>query len=226
MEKVSVPVPENVIRFLLGEGHLHNLHFGEKMNGKPFWWREYLRKALAAAPAELSDAEIDRQKSEPLSREQIEEWRKTLKDCFPWAHPNLNKLCDMALRYRDVLDAEPVATVESLQAEVEMLRGEVVNRNQRALDGDKATAAFNAEYERAEQHRIRAESAERKLAEYTDERGIVRCRNIATCLDTENKLAEAVAALRKYGRHEEDCMFEMALNKHYKCTCGFDEVTK
>jgi hypothetical protein len=35
-----------------------------------------------------------------------------------------------------------------------------------------------------------------------------------------------VAALRKYGRHEEDCMFEMALNKHYKCTCGFDEVTK
>jgi hypothetical protein len=42
----------------------------------------------------------------------------------------------------------------------------------------------------------------------------------------ERKLAEAVAALRKYGRHEEDCMFEMALNKHYKCTCGFDEVTK
>jgi len=116
--------------------------------------------------------------------------------------------------------------ISELQAEVERLRGEVVNRNQRALDGDKATAAFNAEYERAEQHRIRAESAERKLAEYTDERGIVRCRNIATCLDTENKLAEAVAALRKYGRHEEDCMFEMALNKHYKCTCGFDEATK
>ena len=87
--------------------------------------------------------------------------------------------------------------IKSLQAECERLRGEVVNRNQRALDGDKATAAFNAEYERAEQHRIRAESAERKLAEYTDERGIVRCKNIATCLDTENKLAEAVAALRK-----------------------------
>jgi hypothetical protein len=114
--------------------------------------------------------------------------------------------------------------ISELQAEVERLRGEVVNRNQRALDGDKATAAFNAEYERAEQHRIRAESAERKLAEYTDERGIVRCRNIATCLDTENKLAEAVAALRKYGKHSQLC--SVVGGYVGSCTCGFDEVTK
>lgn len=134
-----------------------------------------------------------------LTRERVNEMKREAQNSLlPDEHKaEAVALCDMALRYRDVLDAEPVATVESLQAEVEMLRGEVVNRNQRALDGDKATAAFNAEYERAEQHRIRAESAERKLAEYTDERGIVRCRNIATCLDTENKLAEAVAALKR-----------------------------
>lgn len=95
----------------------------------------------------------------------------------------------------------------ALEAECERLRGEVVNRNQRALDGDKATAAFNAEYERAEQHRIRAEFAERKLAEAEAE--VERLRNCyATEVRTaqaylrrteqsERKLSETVAALKR-----------------------------
>jgi hypothetical protein len=113
-------------------------------------------------------------KDAALSREQVERYyaEVTSPDELGITDPRMKAVFDMALR------------AESLQAEVERLRADV-------LAGK-----------------------------------ILRDGLVNQCNDAERKLAEAVAALRKYGRHEEDCMFEMALNKHYKCTCGFDEATK
>lgn len=43
----------------------------------------------------------------------------------------------------------------------------------------------------------------------------------------ERKLAEAMAALRKYGRHKNNCKMRVfAESEWHICTCGFDEVTK
>lgn len=47
--------------------------------------------------------------------------------------------------------------LERLRKEVLRLQGEVVNRNKRALDGDEYKAAFDAQYDMAEQ--LRAENA-------------------------------------------------------------------
>ena len=43
----EVVVPRDLLLFLTGEGSLHGLHFGDKMDGKPFWWRKYIHEALA-----------------------------------------------------------------------------------------------------------------------------------------------------------------------------------
>ena len=50
-------VPRDLLLFLTGEGSLHGLHFGDKMDGKPFWWRKYIHEALAATtPARVTEA--------------------------------------------------------------------------------------------------------------------------------------------------------------------------
>jgi len=86
---------------------------------------------------------------------------------------------------------------DALAAEVERLCGEVASRNQRALDGDEATAAFNAEYDRAERERIAKESAERQ-------------RDVA------------VGAFNKYGQHKASCA---ALHGEL-CICLYLEAIK
>lgn len=34
------------ISYVLGEGEINSLHFGDILTGSPFWWRAHLREAL------------------------------------------------------------------------------------------------------------------------------------------------------------------------------------
>lgn len=52
----KVLVDRQVLLFLNGETELEGLWFGERQEGKPFWWRKYLREALAQ-PAEAEGVE-------------------------------------------------------------------------------------------------------------------------------------------------------------------------
>lgn len=45
-------IRSDLIDFLNGSGSLHGLHFGDSMDGKPFWWRRYLTEAPHAQPAQ------------------------------------------------------------------------------------------------------------------------------------------------------------------------------
>lgn len=47
-------IRSDLIDFLNGSGSLHGLHFGDSMDGKPFWWRRYLTEAPHAQPAQPS----------------------------------------------------------------------------------------------------------------------------------------------------------------------------
>ena len=46
-EQKWVRIPENVYKFLLGEGTLRGRWFGESppiYRGRPYWWRHFLRR--------------------------------------------------------------------------------------------------------------------------------------------------------------------------------------
>lgn len=50
-QKLLTPSPErgkegndDIIKFLLGEGELNGMWFGDKIKGQPFWWRKYLKE--------------------------------------------------------------------------------------------------------------------------------------------------------------------------------------
>lgn len=53
MREETNPALATVLRFLLGEGPLCGVHFGERAPGAigNFWWRKHLRSAMVAAPS-------------------------------------------------------------------------------------------------------------------------------------------------------------------------------
>lgn len=82
--------------------------------------------------------------------------------------------------------------------------------------------ALRAESLQAEVERLKWRT-EKLQSDYDD----LRTKNIRMfeCAEqSERKLAEAVAALRKYGRHSQLC--SVVGGYVGPCTCGFDEVTK
>jgi hypothetical protein len=87
-------------------------------------------------------------------------------------------------------EAEAAADeIDALRAEVERLQGEVANRNQRALDGDKAQKAFDTLFQ--EHERLRAAVQEAVTHSYNpfepDNQGAHHKRMLAALTPTEVK---------------------------------------
>lgn len=80
-----------------------------------------------------------------LSKEQIDLLQSDWAIAIGISPESFGQLCDQAVEAIAL-----AAQVERRRGEIERLRMEVVNRNQRALDGDKSVAAFDAEFNRAE----------------------------------------------------------------------------
>lgn len=47
IERVQRPTLAEVHAFLLGTGPIHGMWFGDGDSARPYWWRKYLREALA-----------------------------------------------------------------------------------------------------------------------------------------------------------------------------------
>jgi hypothetical protein len=46
----ELPTLEEVHAFLLGTGSIDGKWFGEGDSGRPYWWRKFLREAIASRP--------------------------------------------------------------------------------------------------------------------------------------------------------------------------------
>lgn len=99
-----------------------------------------------------------------------------------------------------------------------------------AIEYDKEQAEYTEGWQAAQWLRYLQAEVERlkwrteKLQSDYDDLQTKNIRMFECAEQSERKLAEAVAALRKYGRHSQLC--SVVGGYVGPCTCGFDEVTK
>jgi hypothetical protein len=61
MPEAEMPTLDEVHAFLLGTGPINGVWFGdqEQGSGRPYWWRKFLREAIAARPTDPGEDKVE-----------------------------------------------------------------------------------------------------------------------------------------------------------------------